>query len=129
MLQVRGSVNMSPMRCQMLRPRTLSTMLYFLLMLPLGILYFTLAPTLLLVGITFVRAPIASWTGLGDAWLGANDLGLVGIGNVPIEGWGLVPMLLAGVLLLFATLHVARAIGRGHGLLAKHLLVKTAQYS
>ena len=40
-----------------------------------------------------------------------------------------LPLLVGGVLLLFATLHIARAIGRGHGLLAKHLLVKTAQYS
>jgi len=34
-----------------------------------------------------------------------------------------------GVVLLFATLHLARGIGRMHGLLAKHLLVKSAQYA
>jgi hypothetical protein len=33
------------------------------------------------------------------------------------------------VLLLFATLHLARGIGRLHGLFAKHLLVKSAQYA
>ncbi|MGY1459631.1 MULTISPECIES: sensor domain-containing protein [unclassified Luteimonas] len=110
-------------------PRTWSTMLYFLLMLPLGIVYFTLATTLLVTGITLVLAPIATWTGVGETWLEANDVVLVGINNVPIDGWGLVLMLVIGVLLLFATLHLARVIGRGHGLLAKHLLVKTAQYS
>lgn len=109
-------------------PRTWSTLLYMLLMLPLGIVYFTLATTLLVVGIVLVLAPIASWTGLSEAWL-RHDIVLVGIHGAPLEGWQLVPMLLAGVLLLFATLHLARAIGRGHGLLAKHLLVKTAQYS
>jgi hypothetical protein len=31
--------------------------------------------------------------------------------------------------LLFAVLHGVRAIGRLHGRLAKHLLVKSAQYS
>jgi hypothetical protein len=36
---------------------------------------------------------------------------------------------IGGVLLLFVTLHVARGIGRLHGQLAKHLLVKSAQYS
>ena len=110
-------------------PRTWSTMLYFLLMLPLGILYFTLATTLVAVGISFVLAPIAAWTGLAERWIEAGDLVLVGINGVPLQGWELVLMLLTGVLLLFATLHLARAIGRGHGLLAKHLLVKTAQYS
>jgi hypothetical protein len=34
-----------------------------------------------------------------------------------------------GVALLFATLHLARGIGYLHGQFAKHLLVKTAQYS
>jgi uncharacterized membrane protein len=110
-------------------PRTWSTMLYFLLMLPLGIIYFTLAVTLVAVGISFVLAPIAAWTGLAERWIEAGDLVLVGVNGVPLHGWELVLMLLAGVLLLFATLHLARAIGRGHGLLAKHLLVKTAQYS
>ncbi|MEN1959158.1 sensor domain-containing protein [Luteimonas sp. MJ246] len=109
--------------------RTWSTMLYMLLMLPLGIIYFTLATTLLAIGISFVLAPIASWTGIGDAWLESNNVVLFGFDGVPVEGWGLLPMLVGGVLLLFATLHLARAIGRGHGLLAKHLLVKTAQYS
>jgi hypothetical protein len=35
---------------------------------------------------------------------------------------------LVGVLLLFVTLHVARGIGRLHGLFAKHMLVKSAQH-
>lgn len=110
-------------------PRTWSTMLYMLLMLPLGIIYFTLATTLLAIGVSFVLAPIASWTGIGDAWLHSNHVVLYGLDGVPVEGALLLPMLLGGVLLLFATLHLARAIGRGHGLLAKHLLVKTARYS
>jgi len=33
------------------------------------------------------------------------------------------------VLTLFASLHLFRGIGRMHGGIAKHLLVKTAQYS
>ena len=38
-------------------------------------------------------------------------------------------MLVTGVLVLFASLHLFRGIGRMHGGIAKHLLVKTAQYS
>ena len=110
-------------------PRTWSTLLYMLLMLPLGVAYFTLAVTLLAVGLSFVLAPIAVWTGLAEEWFDMHDMVLVGIDGVALQGWELVLMLVAGVLLLFATLHLARAIGRCHGLLAKHLLVKTAQYS
>ena len=110
-------------------PRTWSTLLYMLLMLPLGVAYFTLAVTLLAVGLSFVLAPIAVWTGLAEEWFDMHDMVLVGIDGVALQGWELVLMLVAGVLLLFATLHLARLIGRGHGLLAKHLLVKTAQYS
>ena len=110
-------------------PRTWSTLLYMLLMLPLGVAYFTLAVTLLAVGLSFVLAPIAVWTGVAEEWFDMHDMVLVGIDGVALQGWELVLMLVAGVLLLFATLHLARLIGRGHGLLAKHLLVKTAQYS
>lgn len=110
-------------------PRTWSTLLYMLLMLPLGVAYFTLAVTLLAVGLSFVLAPIAVWTGVAEEWFDMHDMVLVGIDGVALQGWELVLMLVAGVLLLFATLHLARAIGRCHGLLAKHLLVKTAQYS
>lgn len=109
--------------------RTWSTLLYMLLMLPLGIAYFTLATTLLAVGIGLVLAPIAVWTGIGASWFEARDLVLLGFNGVPLDNVQMALVLVAGVLLLFATLHLARAIGRGHGLLAKHLLVRTAQYS
>jgi multidrug transporter EmrE-like cation transporter len=110
-------------------PRTWSTMLYMLLLLPLGVVYFTIAVTLIAVGVAFVVAPIASWTGLGEAWFHLGDVTLIGLDGRTLQGLELVPVLLAGVLVLFATLHLARGIGRLHGLLAKHLLVKTAQYS
>jgi len=110
-------------------PRTWSTLLYMVLMLPLGIAYFTLTTALVVSAITFVLAPLGAWTGLAERWFGPGDVVLRGFNGAPLDGWALVPVLLVGVLLLFVTLHLARAIGRGHGLLAKHLLVKTAQYS
>ena len=42
--------------------------------------------------------------------------------------WQLPIVFVGGVILLFATLHMVRGIGRMHGQLAKHLLVKNAQY-
>lgn len=103
-------------------PRTWSTQLYFLLMLPLGIVYFTLVVTLLALAVGCIGAPVAtafgeaSWITLGDTVVGAG----------PVWTWPL--WIAVGVLILFATLHLARGIGHVHAQLAKHLLVKSAQY-
>src|SRR5690606_28579437 len=104
-------------------PRTWSTLLYMLLMLPLGIVYFTLAVTLLAVSVSFILSPLAPLPG------GRMNRWMSGYNRPEDAPWMLALLCAAGVALLFATLHLARAIGRGHGLLAKHLLVKTAQYS
>ena len=113
-------------------PRTWSTQLYFLLMLPLGIVYFTVAVTLLSLSIAFIATPLLVWFGdvTTDTQLGSwqilnidgNDIG------TSLQLWELPFLLVAGVLLLFVTLHIARGVGHLHGQLAKHLLVKAAQY-
>jgi uncharacterized membrane protein len=113
-------------------PRTWLTQLYFLLMLPLGIIYFTLVVTLLATAAGFIAAPFAVWFGdavvnhdfEGFMFLGIQD-GVLGSSL----GYAAMPLLLFfGVLLLFVTLHLARGIGFLHGQFAKHLLVKTSQY-
>lgn len=101
-------------------PRTWSTQLYFLMMLPLGIVYFTLAVTLVSVSLAFIASPFAWFFGHFDI-----DIASYAHPSTPY----LVPFLLPlGILLLFATLHLARGIGRLHAQLAKQLLVKSAQY-
>ncbi|WP_192906728.1 sensor domain-containing protein [Luteimonas marina] len=104
-------------------PRTWSTLLYFVLMLPLGVLYFTVAVALLVMSLSCVFSPLALLPGVHlSVWM-------FGI-NLPEEApWLLLLVALFGVVLLFVTLHVARGVGRMHGLLAKHLLVKTAQFA
>ncbi|MBT2118117.1 sensor domain-containing protein [Dyella sp. LX-66] len=100
--------------------RTWTTMLYMVLMLPLGIIYFTITVTLLSVSIAFTGAPLA-WT-FGDF---DHELANINWGygwHVPTFGDALV-LCVIGVLLLFATLHLVRGIGRMHGLIAKSLLV------
>ena len=102
-------------------PRTWSTLLYMLLKLPLGIIYFVFAIVGLTLSLGLALSPITK----------------------AIFGWGLVnvnehhyapplwtePLMLAiGVVILCLTLHLARGIGRMQGALAKHFLVKTAQY-
>ena len=102
--------------------RTWTAMLYFLLMLPLGIAYFTAAVTLLSVSLAFIAAP------LGYFFAGENyGVTLDGYDVVSNAPWLLPLICVAGVLLLFATLHLARGIGKLHGLLAKHLLVKASE--
>lgn len=111
-------------------PRTWGTLLYFVLMLPLGIVYFTVAVTLLSLSLVSIASPLLVWFGdVGgnpriDGWqvLNFDGNGL----TTSLEGWQTPLLLVAGVLLLFVTLHVARGIGRLHGQLAKHLLVKSA---
>lgn len=106
-------------------PRTWSAMLYMLLMMPLGSIYFTVAVTGLSLSLGLLAGGVAAV--------------LEALGLVDFEGtlrvWpfdnGLVAapvLMMVGVLGLFVVLHLARAIGRLHGGLAKHLLVKTAQH-
>ncbi len=101
--------------------RTWTTMFYFLLMLPLGILYFTLAITGISVGLGLVVGSIASL--LLDAGVGSGGISIdhgIYFGPSPV----LAPVIFVlGVLLLTAVMHLLRGLGRAHGSLAKHLLV------
>lgn len=99
--------------------RTWTAMLYFLLMLPLGIAYFTAAVTLLSVSLAFIAAPFGYFFASGNYGMTFGDYDMAA--NAP---WMLPLLSVAGVVLLFATLHLARGIGKLHGLLAKHLLVR-----
>jgi hypothetical protein len=104
--------------------RTWSTLLYMVLMLPLGIVYFTVAVTSLSVSLGLVAGSAAH-----IGW----HLGLVDFdASILVEPqWLLTPLgapllLIAGIVLLFGFLHLARGIGRLHAAIAKQLLVKTA---
>ncbi len=102
--------------------RTWTTMFYFLLMLPLGILYFVIAIVGICVSMGLVGGAVAAVLmafGVGGGSVTWDD---------PVVYYGPSPLaapflLIGGVLLLTAVLHLIRAIGRGHGTLAKNLLV------
>jgi hypothetical protein len=93
------------------------SMVYMLLQLPLGIAYFTVFITLIAVSLGFVASPILEW-----------------VFNVPmfsyngslyyLNGWMMPIAVIAGVLLFFLTLHLAKIIGNLHGKLAKAMLVR-----
>ena len=101
--------------------RTWTTMFYFLLMLPLGILYFTFVVTGIALGLGLILCSIGGLllaAGVGSGGISFDD----GIFSGPSPL--LAPFtILLGLLLLTGFLHLVRWIGRVHGTLAKHLLV------
>ncbi|MEO7071679.1 MAG: sensor domain-containing protein [Rhodanobacter sp.] len=109
--------------------RTWGTLLYMLLMLPLGIGYFTLTVVPLAVALALLAMPLLML--FGGGWLA----GLYVNSNITMDwgfgphapGWGdVLTMCVMGIVLLFATLHLVRALGRMHGAIARALLVRSA---
>ncbi len=115
--------------------RTWTTLLYLVLMLPLGIVYFVIASVGLSLGLKLVTAPVVM---LGDhfGWIDSDWIGGPFVFHhhwgahdgsmIPSFGsWvGSLIMLALGVVVLTALMHLARGIGRGHARLAKALLVE-----
>lgn len=103
--------------------RTWTTLAYLLLMLPLGIIYFTIVTVGFLLGGALVAAPFIALAGnLG--WLVVDGQA------VPVSpGWLVSPVgsifaVAFGVLILAVVMHVARALARGHVAVARALLVR-----
>jgi uncharacterized membrane protein len=105
--------------------RTWTTIAYFILMLPIGILYFVIAVVGLSVSLAFIASPIVAVLA---------QTGLFGLGGVEVfshaqpewifdSGFAIPVLGLAGVLLLTSFMHLARGIGRLHALFAKSMLV------
>jgi hypothetical protein len=100
-------------------PRTWSTLVYQLLMLPLGIAYFTVAVVALSLTLAVAGLPIAQLYNDGYQfwWFGLQ---------VEVPLWLLPISLAVGALMLVVFLHLARGLGHLHGSIAKHFLVKLA---
>ena len=105
--------------------RTWTTLIYQLLMLPLGVVYFTIAITLSALGVGLLGgSAVGLMQALGfevvDGWQ-------TSVGGTPLTGLEALGVALAslviGVLMLTALLHLARLVGRVHARIAKQLLV------
>jgi len=105
-------------------PRTWSTLVYMLAMLPLGVLYFTVAVTLLATSLGLTIAPLLALFGAFDGWSLSGGRIVYWEPATTLGAWELPLVFACGVVLLFATLHLLRGIGIVHGAIAKHLLVK-----
>jgi hypothetical protein len=101
-------------------PRTWGTLLYLLMMLPLGLFYFVFAIAGISVSAALIGAPIALLLG---------HSGVVRIDDVVVTTHpALLPLVpILGIVLLTVTLHLARGIGYLHGQLAKSLLVSSTR--
>lgn len=107
--------------------RTWTTLLYFVLMLPLGIIYFVLATVGLSIGVNLALAPFAV---LAESvgWMRDLHSGLPFIFGLQLAAvpWFVSLILMAiGVIVLTLLMHLARGIVRAHARLAKVLLVES----
>jgi hypothetical protein len=97
--------------------RTWTALAYMILQLPLGIIYFSVFVTLIAVSAWLISSPI--WQLV---------IGIPFATAYPYEyyfaTWALPLAVIGGILLLTATMHLAKVTGKGHGLLAKALLVR-----
>lgn len=102
--------------------RTWTSLLYFLLLLPLGIAYFTVMTTLLALGLGFAALPLAALF---------HAKGTFSMDMLTLPAWCLAhPALaflllgLAGLAILPLTLHLGLLLGRFQLWLARHLLIE-----
>jgi len=93
------------------------SLVYMILQLPLGIIYFTTLVTLTAVSLCFIALPVLQ---LGF------DVAVTNINGVSynLVTWMLPLSVIAGILLATLTMHLVRYLGRLHGALAKTLLVR-----
>ena len=103
--------------------RTWASMVYLVLMLPIGIVYFTFAVTGLALGIGLIALPFVQLI-FGHTWI---DYGINGVHEWLLPAWGMPFVVIAGFLVLLGWLHAFRWIGRGHAAYAKAMLVRLAR--
>ena len=97
--------------------RTWITMIYMIMQLPLGIIYFTVFITLITISLYGIALPILQ---LGF------DLPVSYVNGVSyyLVDWMLPVAVITGILLATLTMHLSRYLGRLHGIMAKTLLVR-----
>jgi hypothetical protein len=95
---------------------TWTAIVYMILQMPLGIIYFTALVTLIGVSVGLIVWPFLNVTLVVPAWFTLNGSFIV---------WLLMVLsVIVGILLLTATMHLAKITGRGHSVLAKAMLVR-----
>ena len=96
--------------------RTWLAIVYMVLQLPLGVIYFTVFVTLIALSLSFIAAPVMQ-IGFGIPVIYLGD------GAYYLPDWITYLMPLGGVLLATVTMHLAKFIGWAHGAMARIMLV------
>jgi uncharacterized membrane protein len=96
--------------------RTWTTMLYMVLQLPLGIIYFTIIVTALALSAAVTALPIVQVV-IGQPIIRDLNYGYL------IQPWAMPLVMALGILGFFVTLWIAKGIGFAHGHWAKTMLV------
>lgn len=100
--------------------RTWTAMLYMLLQLPLGIVYFTVSVTGLATGLGMIGLPFVQLaTGHSYVDFGSNEFSF--------STWWMPLLVIGGALLVLVTLNLIRLAGRAHAAYAKAMLVRGGQ--
>lgn len=97
--------------------RTWLSIIYMLVLMPLGIFYFCLFITFISLAGMGIAIPVAQIV-FNTAFFNINGL------DYFVVGWALPLAVIGGLLLLVALLHLAKALGHLHGQLARALLVR-----
>jgi hypothetical protein len=97
-------------------PYTWKSLIYLVLMFPLGWLYFGLSGFAFAFALSFVFAPVLELVFHLPMELYGTDA-FTPIGMLPV-------VFLAGILMIFLILHLAKFIGKKHGQYAKYMLVR-----
>ncbi|HKE45301.1 MAG TPA: sensor domain-containing protein [Steroidobacteraceae bacterium] len=98
---------------------TWTALLYMVLKLPIGIVYFTIASAGLAIGLGLTVGPLL-WALYLAGWVTVS-------GDVRMDGlepWAIPFVMIIGICVLTLMLHLAKGVGRMHGHLAKALLVR-----
>ncbi|MBI4720721.1 MAG: sensor domain-containing protein [Chitinivibrionia bacterium] len=97
--------------------RSWTAIIYMILMLPLGTIYFTIFITMIAFGLWGISHPFwQHYLGFPVAEFGESE--------IFTPGWLSPLVVLVGVLWIFVTMNAAKGLGRMHGSIAKALLVK-----
>ena len=104
--------------------RSWTTLVYFLLMLPLGIAYFVTAVTTLALGVTFILVPIVGIAQRAGWWVPWEAGGHLTISPQWLDtpGGGAISLAI-GVIVSTSLMHLARGVVGVHARAAKALLV------
>jgi hypothetical protein len=103
--------------------RTWASLVYLVLMMPIGVFYFSFAITGLAAGVGLIVLPFVQLIS-GHTWI---NYGVDGLSEWLLPTWGMVFVVIAGFLILLGWLHAFRWIGRGHAAYAKAMLVRLAK--